>query len=78
MIAAVRKVVGDRDGEAHALAVPAHLTPYKLVVIQVHFATLVGDEVQPLLHQPVEQLAVVATAIEDHRAARRAGMTRRV
>src|SRR5438132_7320466 len=29
-----------RDGEAHALAFPAHLTPDELVVIQVHFAAL--------------------------------------
>src|SRR6266498_1247426 len=57
------------DGEAHTLAIPAHLTPRKQVVIQVHFATLIGDEVQPLLDQPLEQLAVVATAIEDVREA---------
>src|SRR6266568_8085778 len=55
------------DGEAHALVLPAHLTPRKLLVIQVHFATLIGDKVQPLLDQPLEQLAVEATAIEDHR-----------
>src|SRR5260370_11973828 len=59
-----------RDGEAHTLAVPAHLTPYKLVVIQMHFATLIGDEIQPLFDQPFEQLAVKATAIEDHRKVR--------
>ena len=54
-----------RDVEADALAVPAHLTPHEQVVIKVHFATLIGDEVRPLLHQPSEQLAIVATAIED-------------
>ena len=51
------------------MAVPANLTACKPVVIQVHFAALVGDEVQSLFHQPGEQLAVVATPIEDHREA---------
>ena len=39
------------------------------MVIQVHFATLIGDEVQPLLDQAGEQLPIEATAIEDHREA---------
>ena len=54
-----------RDLETHALTVPAHLAACKQVVVQVHFAALIGDEVQPLFHQPGEQLAIVATAIED-------------
>ena len=33
----------------------------------MHFAPLIGDEVQALLHEPREQLAVEATPIEDHR-----------
>jgi len=31
----------------------------------VHLAALIGDEVQPLLHQPGEQLPVIAAPVED-------------
>ena len=56
-----------RNLETHALTIPAHLAACKQVVVQMHFAALIGDEVQSLFHQPCEQLAIVATAIEDDR-----------
>src|SRR6266851_2971034 len=58
-----------RQVKTHALAVPAYFPTCELLVRQVHIATLVGDEVQPLLQQPREELPVVAAAVEDDREA---------